>query len=282
MPPLPLALPHPKKVRSLYSLIGRKLFQYFKGIAGMEAVSKLTDKEFWDGFFNDTSTAAIEAISFADVFEAYLEADPDKSVLEVGCAGGTFLAHIAGKYNYKAYGVDISDQIDQTQKLFQYHDIPLPELYQTDFFDWEPQNLFDLVCSFGFIEHFTDTEKVIKKHCDLTKPEGHIIITLPNFRRLQWFFHRLIEPETLTYHNLKVMDLQILRRALDPLPLEILQLGYYGIFGFWTVHPVTSPVKKFFNNRIQQSRKFWKRIFRYRPNPWVSPHIVLVAKKKAQ
>ena len=80
-------------------------------------------------------------------------------------------------------------------------------LIQEDFFSFDSDIKYDIVCSFGFVEHFEDTEPVLRRHCHLVKPGGRLLITMPNFLGLNGLLHKWFDPENYNKHNLKAMDL---------------------------------------------------------------------------
>lgn len=239
-----------------------------------------TTKELWDSYFENYRPALIESVCFSDVFARHLRTDPSKRVLEIGCAGGEYLCYLAKQFRFIPFGVDYSDEIRKTAELFEFNGLPRPTLYQEDLFKWQPGGLFDVVCSFGFIEHFEDPRMVIRKHLELLAPGGKLIITLPHFAHLQYFFHWLIDRENLAIHNTRTMRLSVLRRALANLPVAIDHLNYYQTFGFWTERKQWNQWQRFAEKGIQTIGKIsWKLAGFNRPNFLLSPHIVLVGTK---
>ncbi len=239
-----------------------------------------TTKNDWTAYFYDSKPKHIETVVFSDIFQKYLKPDDSKTVLEIGCAGGDFLCYIVKKFKYQAYGVDYSDEIIKTQELFRFNGLFDPVLYKEDFFQWNPELKFDLVCSFGFIEHFDDIREIIKKHVDLTKSGGKIIISLPHFAHAQYLLHYSIDRENLKKHNLKIMNLRALSDACKDLPIKIDYLSYYKTFGFWTERNDMARWEKIVNWGIIKFGKMLTKIFGYdRPNLLFSPHIICVATK---
>ncbi|TSA45575.1 methyltransferase domain-containing protein [bacterium] len=244
--------------------------------------NNLSDKSFWDEYLKKYQPRIVERVVFADIFEKYLTPNPTKTALEVGCAGGNFLCYLAKKFKYQAFGVDYSDGIETTKILFQFNKLPEPTLYKTDFFKWHPGRQFEIVCSFGFVEHFENFPEVIKKHADLVSPGGMLIITMPHFAHVQYFFHWILDRENLRRHNTKIMNLKSLRKALTGLPFEIKYLNYYQTIGFWTEKKNLNGFEQFLNQAIRLFCRLVNGLFGYNhPNPLISPHIVLVARKKS-
>lgn len=241
-----------------------------------------TDKKFWDEYFDrrQNSMAKTENSLFSDIFDKYLIPDKNKTVLEIGCADSNFLCYLAKKFGYQAYGIDYSDAITKTADLFKFNDLPKPVLYKEDLFTWQINQKFDIVCSFGFIEHFENLNKVIAKHIELVAPDGKLIITLPHFGHAQYFLHWLIDKDNLKKHNTKIMNLKLIKHAFDGLPIRIEHLSYYKTFGFWTENNEMMKISKAINWLIIKSGKVVTKIFGYdRPNFLFSPHIVCVATK---
>lgn len=239
-----------------------------------------TEKNDWDKYFEGYEPRIIETVAFADIFAKFLKKDSAKTVLEIGCAGGEFLCYLVKKFDYKAFGVDYSDEIKKTEELFAFNGLEKPTLYKEDFFKLDPGKKFDVVCSFGFVEHFENINEVVGKHADLVAPGGKVIITLPHFAHAQYFLHWLIDRENLKKHNTKIMNLRSIRQSFENLAFKIDYLSYYKTFGFWTENNKMSKTAKMINWLIIKSGKVITKIFGHdRPNFLFSPHIVCVATK---
>ena len=248
--------------------------------------SVLTNKQFWNSYYGKFKPHTVEKVYFADLFEKYLVPDPRKSVLEIGCAGGDFLCFLTKKYQYQAYGIDYSDEIETTRALFAYNNLPSPNLYKKDLFLWNPKRQFDVVCSFGFVEHFSNFNEVVQKHVNLIAPGGALIMSMPHFARLQYFFHFILDRENLKKHNTKIMNLRAIKKTLlhcHPEPsqrVDIQYLNYYRTFGFWTERKDFTWWERVIYWKIQTfGRIINKLIGPNHPNPLFSPHLVLIAKK---
>ena len=245
-------------------------------------MTEYTDKKFWDSYFykRQNKLRAVESVPFTDIFERYLDPDSGKTILEIGCADSDFLCYLAKRYGYKAYGIDYSDAISKTADIFKFNNLAEPTLYKEDFFNWNPDKQFDVVCSFGFIEHFENLDTVIAKHAELVSDNGKIIITLPHFAHGQYLLHWLIDRENLKKHNTKIMNLNSIRGAIKKNNLKIEHLSYYKTFGFWTERENLTRWEKIFKWMIIKSGKVITKIFGYdNSNFLFSPHIVCVAVK---
>lgn len=243
-----------------------------------------TDKKFWDEYFqkHEHRPGLISDSFFSDIFNKYLSKNPNKTVLEIGCADSNFLCYLTKQFGYKAYGVDYSDAISRTADLFKFNNLPEPILYKEDIFNWHTDKKFDLVCSFGFIEHFEDINPIITKHSELLAPGGKLIITFPHFAHAQYIFHWLIDRANLRKHNTRIMNLGPVKNALEEAGLKIELLSYYKTFGFWTERKELAGWEKIINWTIIKFGKVITKVFSYdQPNFLFSPHIVCVATKES-
>ena len=103
--------------------------------------------------------------------------------------------------NYKIDGVEYLDiACRKTEENFRLNEIEKFHLFQHDFFSFNTKEKYDLVSSFGFIEHFDNTEEVFAKHCDLVNDNGYLVIGLPNLRGINHIIQLLVDcwmPKTL-------------------------------------------------------------------------------------
>jgi SAM-dependent methyltransferase len=126
--------------------------------------------------------------------------------LEIGCAPGKLLAWVAAKLGAEASGLDYAPNgIHQCQRLFDASGLNIP-LYREDLFsNTLPAASFDVVASFGFIEHFDDPAPAVEQHLRLVKPGGLALITIPNYGGVYGSLQGRLNPENLAAHNVGIM-----------------------------------------------------------------------------
>jgi SAM-dependent methyltransferase len=129
-----------------------------------------------------------------------------RSVLEVGCVPGRFL-QVFGELGLQLNGVDLLDDvIDGTPQRLQSQGMDVSVFQRVDFFEFQTPESFDVVASFGFIEHFEPWEPAFRRHLELVGPGGTVMITTPNFTSpLQHFVQRRCNPIRFRGHNLEAM-----------------------------------------------------------------------------
>ena len=142
---------------------------------------------------------------------------PGDRYLEVGCAPGKLLAWVGRVLRADVSGIDYSDAgVLQCRRLFTALQLDV-KLYQEDFFNSTlPPESFDVVSSFGFIEHFDDPTPVIERHLALVRPGGLALISIPNYGGLYGRLQGWCDPQNLAIHNVGIMNVAALRNLVDP------------------------------------------------------------------
>jgi hypothetical protein len=148
-----------------------------------------------------------------------------------------------------------------------------------DFFSYNPKQKFDIVYSFGFIEHFIEYKFVIEQHCKLVNENGILFIAVPNFRgKIQYFLHRLLDKENLRRHNIESMELRNWEQSLTENGFEIIQKGYIGSFDFWIEISKKTYLKILIRKIIVLLIPIFRRILS-KPSESYSPYCGIIAKK---
>jgi 2-polyprenyl-3-methyl-5-hydroxy-6-metoxy-1,4-benzoquinol methylase len=148
-------------------------------------------------------------------------------LLELGCAPGFVLERIhTARPDLRLHGIDFSESgLAAARERMEMLGARV-SLSCEDIFEISRVAEFDIVLSTGLIEHFVDPLPMVKCHVRLCKPEGHVIITVPNFvSRVSKFFHERFDPESLAVHNLSIMHLDALKTVMQDAGLTDVQVG---------------------------------------------------------
>lgn len=152
-------------------------------------------------------------------------------VFEVGCAPGKWLAFIVKTFGMKANGIEYSEAgMEATRRNFEILNLPIDTIIAGDFFAVTPEPRFDVVMSYGFIEHFDDPDVVVARHAAWVKPGGILIIGVPNFNGIYKPLQKILDQSILDKHNLKTMRLDYFNGLPQRLQLHLESLDYIASF----------------------------------------------------
>jgi 2-polyprenyl-3-methyl-5-hydroxy-6-metoxy-1,4-benzoquinol methylase len=113
-------------------------------------------------------------------------------VLDIGCSQG-IVEEILSREGKKIVGIDIEEEaIDYAKKSFAEADENYEEnvtFLVSSIFDYESDQLFDCIILSEVMEHFSNSEALLRKARSLLAPEGRIIICVP-FGIYDYFDHK--------------------------------------------------------------------------------------------
>lgn len=145
-----------------------------------------------------------------------------KRILEIGCGNSVYLSYFAKRFGFLPEGLDYSEYgCNQTRRILE-RDGVKGIIHLGDLFH-PPSALlgrFDVVCSFGVVEHFNDTAGVLKSIEAFLKPGGIMITTIPNLTGPTGWLQRLMNRPVYDIH--KVMGLNELMEATAKAGMEII------------------------------------------------------------
>lgn len=124
------------------------------------------------------------------------------SVLEIGCANSIWPIYFHQYFNADVYGLDYSGVgCEKSRNLLKHYHVP-GEIYCTDLFS-PPGDLrqkFDLVVSFGVVEHFEDTARCLKSCAAFVKPGGLLLTLIPNIPSINGFIQKFVDKDVYDVH----------------------------------------------------------------------------------
>lgn len=197
---------------------------------------RLTDKTRWRYAAPPLGREGAEAIIRRDEWLATVRSLLPKrplDLLELGCAPGNYSAAVMLDRPYRPFGIDYSD--DSGLYLATLRGLGMePTLYERDLFGDPLGRTFDVVCSFGLIEHFRGRtlDELFAIHDTYLAPGGHLVIAVPNFTGFQYFWHYLFDRPDLDNHNVDVMQPATFR-WFEERGYRTLFLGYSGQLRLW-------------------------------------------------
>lgn len=198
----------------------------------------LTDRAFWEKYWRSKPGIVVSIPSdytFYRQLSAIVNEEKPATAIELGGFPGyyaVFLRKYLGlKVSLFDYFIDknITDQLLK-QNLLGENSISVIE---GDLFSYQPTEKYDLVLSCGLIEHFEDTEEIIRRHLSFLNPGGTLFITLPNFKAVNGWVQKQFDPHNFSKHNLASMDVDKLILISKKLCLTDINAGYFGRFSVW-------------------------------------------------
>lgn len=241
----------------------------------------LVDQIEWDSKYQNQ--VFIEAPSHDQIRKYILKWIPKNmgTCYEIGCFPGRYLS-VFGGLGYELNGADLAPGTDNNMKSWlQSKGFRINSIVRKDVFQEDKSIKYDIVASFGFIEHFNDFESVIKFQLDKVSDKGYALITTPNFTwPVMNILQRVINPGFLKIHNVKSMSPSAWKKIFEKNGFEVLDCRYLGYFEFWTENLHRNKFRKTALAILQLLLPIISRLLP-KNNRFFSPYCVIVGKKKS-
>jgi 2-polyprenyl-3-methyl-5-hydroxy-6-metoxy-1,4-benzoquinol methylase len=199
-----------------------------------------TQKNYWpqDRWDSGNSNVGLAVACKSDIVRKFIEQwipmAEKKTCFELGCYPGQFLG-VFGELGYSLNGIDLSPEVlNKLPEWLQNCGFSVGNFAQADIWDYTPNVPFNVVCSFGLIEHFENWGELIRRHIEMCAKGGLVVITTPNFRgKAQLLMRTLVDGDNLRGHNLDAMRPDAWREVAVDMGCKVLYSGYIGNFDFW-------------------------------------------------
>jgi SAM-dependent methyltransferase len=198
-----------------------------------------TDASYWDSYWERVTVprehvrrpGAHYINAILDVFDRHLPRDPSLRAVEVGGAPGQYLAYLHRSRGYHVTCIDFSAAgCRKTVENFRLLGIPGDVIQADVTADLDSIPTFDVVYSLGLIEHFADRVPIVGQHVRLVRPDGYLVLGVPNFRGLTGWFMRTLQPGVYETHEIAAMDLSRWDAFETAFDLTVVWKGYLGGF----------------------------------------------------
>ncbi len=165
-------------------------------------------------------------------------------LIEIGCGNSAWLPYFKKEYGFDVFGIDYSEKgCIQAKKILERENVS-GAIIKADAFS-PGQDLigeFDVVCSFGVVEHFDDTAKTLSAFSKYLKSGGLIITTIPNMCGVNGWLHKVMNRELYDIHV--PIDKKQLAKAVGKSGLSSVNCGYYvGVSLNVQLNGTTQPVR---------------------------------------
>lgn len=211
-------------------------------------------------------------------------------LLEVGCGKSGWLPYFAKEFGFNICGLDYSAiGCEMAIEILQANGVE-GEVVCADLFS-PPANMlgaFDVVVSFGLVEHFDDTASCLTAISAFLKPGGMLITNIPNMVGWIGSVQKAINRPVYDIHQL--IDLAMLKEAHAQAALEVLDCSYFMSTGFGvaslagisTRTPTGFLKKVFLGVLARASMLTWlveDKVGAFPTNKFTSPYINCIARK---
>lgn len=208
---------------------------------------------------------------------------PGARLIEIGCGGSRWLPYFHRSFGYDISGIDYTEAgIRLSQAILDKAGVS-GRIVQGDLFeppsDWIGR--FDVVVSFGLVEHFENTSQVVSACARYLRPGGRMITLVPTMQGLYGLTYRLLRPAIYRKHI--PHSRETLAQAHTDAGLNISHCDYVlGLPGM-----ISAPASLSLPGRMAfaASRLYWKLErsgWGIPPNRWSSPYALCVVTKSGE
>ena len=166
---------------------------------------------------------------FVEIFQGDMKG---KTLLEIGCGSSVFLSYFKKTFGFNISGIDYSETGCEASKAILKREGLEGEIVFGDAFN-PPEHLlnrFDVVCSFGVVEHFDDTADTLMRFAKFVKPGGILLTFVPNFVGATGYLHKILNRPVYDIHV--PISREFLGESLKKAGLEVFFNKYFLALSF--------------------------------------------------
>ncbi len=218
-------------------------------------------------------------------FQKLLKDKKNLNILEIGCANSIWPIYFHQYFKATVSGLDYSEiGCEKSRAILKHYNVP-GTIHCANLFDPPKalQQQFDLVVSFGVVEHFENTTECLQSCAKFLKPEGILFTLIPNIPSVIGFIQKFVDRSIYDIHV--PLTKKILAVAHKDTGLKLLMCDHFMSINLGVVNS-----GKFSKNRFNPilrhglssiSKICWileKYGIRIPKNRFTSPYILSVAK----
>lgn len=247
-----------------------------------DSLKSLTSEKYWRAYWRNHRFAALEKVFFEELLPLFPSSKEKRhSFIELGGFPGRYAAFFKKKFDYDVSLVDF--HVDQEAVEFLEKQVGLAQgcirVIQADLqSEIQLKEKYDVVFSAGFLEHFVQAEEMFKRHVDLLESQGFLFISVPNFLGIYGWIQKAFDMSNYQIHNTHCMNLPFYRTLCERHELDIVYLDYVGVPHVWLEE--TASVPRWIGRGVRYLSAALQTIGSRAKNWFLSPHIVLIAKKR--
>lgn len=198
---------------------------------------------YWSKYYTANKTVAIKQnVGLFTSYDIYLCDEILKKYLpnfsnakkkthtmcEIGSGEGKLLVKFARMFHCIPYGIEYAKDVAVKSKKLGVHTI-IGNAFSSSLTK-RYHNFFDIVFSYGFIEHILPPTKAVQLHVDLVKSGGYFVIQIPRFVGFNWWRIKFFRPDLIAGHNMTIMESEILEKLCSNPKIQKIYCGNYGTY----------------------------------------------------
>lgn len=255
----------------------------------------LSTVEYWDSVLTAAKLPRINSYQSyyipMNFFDEVLKNESKKTLMEIGAGSSGWLPYFSQKYGYKVSGLDYSEiGCKIGLKNLEMTKVDFDEMICEDIFKWNSPKKYDVIFSYGVIEHFEHPEKILKICHDHLNKDGIIITVVPNLAGLMGSWSKRFVPDIFAIH--KIIKKDELKRLHLENGFSDLKTGYAGTMSIHVIPWIRSNHFLFRENSIQKkismfAIKAFGKVFSTidrglkvnLPSRYLSPYVISIMRK---
>lgn len=207
-------------------------------------------------------------------------AKPGARFFELGCFPGQFLPFF-GRLGYELNGVDLTPRVEEDlPSWLRSLGLSVGGFRRLDAQRIPESGSYDIVASFGLIEHFRDWRELLATHVRYAKDGGTVIVTMPNFAYgLQRAIHAVFDRTNYLHHNRNAMVLRSVVETLSGAGCRVSVAEFFGDFELWLGPEREKGPRRYLKGLARRTQRLWKLV----PDlgRWTCPALGVVGTKVA-
>lgn len=258
----------------------------------------LTKKEYWDSVLQNARLPRVNDPSIynyrvtMDFIHDVIEKGDFKTLLEVGCGSSGWLPYFVRRYNLTVSGIDYSEVgcriAEENLKILK---LKYDTIMCEDIFQMELAKKYDIIFSYGVIEHFEMPEDVVRILVSLLNENGIVITVVPNLNGVVGLLSKIFTKNIYQMH--KIISKNDLINYHEHNALNNLKTEYVGNLTLSVIPWIKSNNFIFKENSFQRrvSLKFvvlldrmlssiYRKVSLQLNSKYLSPYIISISKKR--
>jgi 2-polyprenyl-3-methyl-5-hydroxy-6-metoxy-1,4-benzoquinol methylase len=207
------------------------------------------------------------------------------SILEIGCANSIWPVYFNQYFQAEVYGLDYSEVgCEKSRSLLKHYNIP-GEISCADLFSPPVEMLgkFDVVISFGVVEHFENTSNCLKSCAAFVKSGGILVTLVPNIPSIIGLIQKRVDRAVYDVHV--PLTKKMFRAAHQNAELDLQSCDYFMSInlnvvssGSFSSHPLNSYLRHALSIVSKICWILENFSIKLPKNKFTSPYLIAVAK----